>query len=59
MLYLIWLVVEMVVDLLKFFCFELGDVIFIGMFEGVGLVVVGDVMKVGVECFGELIVCVV
>lgn len=40
-------------DIFKVMIFNLGDIIFIGIFKGVGLVVFGDVMKVGIRINGK------
>lgn len=57
--HLIWSVAETVADLSKFFRLEPGDVIYTGTPEGVGPVKPGDLMTVGVERLGELLVRVV
>lgn len=57
--HLIWSVAETIADLSKFFRLEPGDVIYTGTPEGVGPVKPGDLMTVGVERLGELLVRVV
>jgi fumarylpyruvate hydrolase len=51
---LIWSVPEIISDLSRYFELQPGDLIMTGTPEGVGPVVVGDVMSAGVEGLGEL-----
>jgi fumarylpyruvate hydrolase len=52
--HLIWSVAETIADLSRYFRLEPGDLIYTGTPEGVGPVVVGDLMVVGVDGLGTL-----
>lgn len=56
---LIWLVVEIISYLLCFFELCFGDLVFIGILEGVGVVECGEWMFGVIDGFGEFSVCVV
>lgn len=44
LLQMIWLVVEQIVNFFKYYELFFGDLIYLGMLENVGFVVLGDVM---------------
>jgi fumarylpyruvate hydrolase len=51
---MIWSVAEIVAELSTFFWLEAGDLIFTGTPAGVGPLVVGDVVRAGIDGFDEL-----
>ena len=56
---LIWSVPEIIADLSRYFALAAGDLIYTGTPEGVGPVVVGDVMEAGIDELGSIRVRVV